>query len=202
MPIQDFKASFMATFTSPDVRNWQHSYFLSLDREIGQPGTHSWCGPSCHRNSFTVYSPEDQLVYLSAHLHPKRSYVEHHCKRQCVSCSTVNILQVSVNKRTYHFKEGARWLEPFSVSAGSTFEVHLELDFQSAEITKDFSIVMWADKAATTITHNEGYESDHYPHYEPPQVEETEPEQEETFGGGEPLPDEVLDMWCSGEIEI
>ena len=175
MDIDDFKKSFYLTFTSPDVKNWHHSYFLSLDREIGETGTHVYCGPRCSKNNFTVYSPVDQLVYVSGHVHPGRTYVEKSCIRNCVSCATRHVLKTS--KYPHHeflFSSGSQWLTPIMMKAGTTMDLSLEVDFSRMDITKDFSIVMWSEKEATTITHDDGHESDSYPMYDPPVEEEPE----------------------------
>ena len=197
MTLDDFKSSFLATFSSPDVRNWQHSYFLSLDKEIGQTGSHRYCGKNCLNNKFTVYSPVAQKVYVSAHVHPGRTYVETSCMKNCMSCSTSHIFKASAFTQEWFFQHGSTWLEAVYMKADSTMELELEVDFTRMDITKDFAIAMLSEIEATTITHHDGHESDSYPLYDPP-VEE-EPEEEEAQGISEEIegPD-----GCFGTIEI
>ena len=70
------------------------------------------------------------------------------------------------------------------IAAGQEFELTMELPWYNADLTKDFSVVTYAEKEQVSLRHADGLESDHWPAQgaiEEEEEEETPEEEEEVI---------------------
>jgi hypothetical protein len=59
--------------------------------------------------------------------------------------------------------DGNYQLNPFTMLAGETISVTVELDFSDPKAIRDWSVTAWGDKGAITVRHEDGLASDKLP---------------------------------------
>lgn len=95
MTVEDTKTYFYNVTYTWDPSNWKHNYWLASPSYVGSTGSSSYCGSTCKRTTFAIKSNVAQRVYLAAHVHFDRQYVEAACETAATSSS-------STTTRRYH----------------------------------------------------------------------------------------------------
>lgn len=144
MTLAEYLVSFSYTTVNYDLTDYQRSHFLKLGdtrTSADSAGTGYYCGASCTAHTFKLTSPVEQEVHISAHLHDDRSY-----PLDCNPDGQWSGIKYRFGG-TYTYQAG--WFEgpyhfsPRTMPANTEWEITLELPWYNAEITKDFSLVVF-----------------------------------------------------------
>ena len=136
-----------------------------LDDQTSEPGAMRTCGAGCTRHAMTLTSEVDQKVWLTAHTWDKRCLAAN-CKTFSYTDPTKHSVQLGTRYiRPFWDNYDDLQLDPFTMTAGETIKVFTEWDWSDRgyDFSKDWSIVAWGEEGKVTITHDAGYETDHWP---------------------------------------
>ena len=68
------------------------------------------------------------------------------------------------SKTATGWQAGDAWLPKLYLSAGESFEVEVEFNWEREGITKDWSVTAWGESGGVTVVHNDGLPSDSLPY--------------------------------------
>lgn len=132
------------------------------------PGKNVYGGAAYTRHEFTITTDVSQDVIFQVNVHDSRLYP---LIAGCGSGVGVNSVRTIVewvlpgsSAQTYYF-EGEYNLknaQPYSLVAGTTYRINLELWGGNANIRRDFSVVAFGSKGAVNFTSLQGLTSDHW----------------------------------------
>ena len=149
---------------------------------LNDPANHNGrdrnCGRACTRHSLTITSEVDQIVWIGAHTYRYYSYADgEYCpshtgdfllsklgKTKNTSDNRKNMLFNNKSKTATGWQAGDAWLPKLYVSAGESFEVEVEFNWEREGITKDWSVTAWGESGGVTVVHNDGLLSDSLPY--------------------------------------
>ena len=161
MSIESFKRNFRACTMNKDMTGWHHSNFLVIDDETTSatsPGSLYYCGSSCSNHDFTVRSNVAQTVHVTAYLHDERSYPTDCSFRVAYSAAANNFGGYQAQTG---WVDGSVYLGAHTVAASTDYNVTLEFPWERVpDMTKNFSLVVWAENEEVSITHDRGLTSD------------------------------------------
>jgi hypothetical protein len=61
------------------------------------------------------------------------------------------------------FNYGTNWKGPYTIKAGSSMPLNLEMDLLTAPLKNEWSVIVYGEKGEVKITHSDGYASDAWP---------------------------------------
>ena len=132
------------------------SYFLVTDDDTAgnpNPNRRTLWGTERSKHVFTITSPVDQTIYISAHTWPLRSY-PHDCRGADGPQTSVHYVIVTDKDggtpNNADSDRAGKWLRMaghsyyagFTMTAGQQLEVEFGMDWKTNE-SHDFSLVVW-----------------------------------------------------------
>lgn len=104
-----------------------------------------------------------QTVYVSGNTWEFRGYPDA-CKDGAVRTNDgkKHILAVE-GFEDVKFNSGTEMFEPFTMNAGDSLNMYIEMDFTRKDMAHDVSVVVWGEKGEISLEHKGGIVSDHFP---------------------------------------
>ena len=163
--IEDYQKSFAETQVSYDTTNMKSAHFLRLNDD----GTKSEAcggtrkGPNCYRHVLNVKSDVAQKVWMSVHTWDERTLPK--------SCRTKKgkhgFMTSFAAPHMREFTSGWIYEHPEQFTAGQTVQITLDANWIDKNYAKDWSVVVWGEKGAVSVTHKNGLASDKLPYIAP-----------------------------------
>ena len=177
MRLEDFFAVLDATFINYDTSEWFPSYFLMLDDPAYKTGRDRNCGSSCTRHKLTVTSQVDQYIWVGAHTYRYYSYAdEPTCpahtsdpllaqlgKTSGIKDSRKHVFFNKKERSAQPWQAGDIWSGRMHVTAGESFTVEVEFNWNRSGITRDWSVTAWGESGPVSVTHDQGIATDSLP---------------------------------------
>lgn len=162
--VEQLQKDWSGIYTNKNVSGWKKSSWLNLGRDIksSSGGTSWFCKTAnCRANKFNLDSAVDQQIYIGIGLHDERDYVG--CTLPSWENSIWQYAKVPAETHYSMFNYGTNWLGPYTIKAGSSMPLNLEMDLLTAPLKNEWSVIVYGEKGEVKITHSDGYASDAWP---------------------------------------
>ena len=74
--------------------------------------------------------------------------------------SSVNLMYISNSEDLQFWQYGSIDANPLVIKPNEVVRIEMELDWSKAQMTRDFSLVVWAEDEPVTLEHVHGLESE------------------------------------------
>ena len=112
----------------------------------------SWCGKGCTAHKITVRSEVAQEVFITLNTWDRRS-LPNKCKSLLTKYSSIGPGPDGINRT---FRGGSTQLPVTKFEAGESKAFHVELDFSSPDLPKDWSVTVWGKGGKVYVYNNDG----------------------------------------------
>jgi hypothetical protein len=109
-----------------------------------------------------------QTIYVSVYVQKKRQYVQAPCTDGATSTTTPRKYHyTNMPGQAFIWESGQVYYKPYTIAAGATVAVNVELDWNRPNIERNFSVTVWATKQAVKLTEKSGKPSASWYLYNP-----------------------------------